>query len=801
MFILFVILVCALGTVKVREASFKRLKAITPPENSAKMWLTKQTELVLMRFEHSEDLAMEEKIQAIEGFEEFAASLLEHGSELRVQRVAHILAEARTQIDLHPEFDGHEFFLVALALRLFDDLEIDLLGRFPNLIPCAERQQVLSRLVLRLQAHEVTKFWEYWNVGQCTDVGNLLSLILDRDTEELDVYVSNLLIVEQGMNSHTREHRLDVRFTYIPNALVSIFCTPVYISEHKAERVDFYRFLSTLTNDLAVKFWATQWARKFDALRAIPYRRDEVLDISWGDSQVGYTDMRKIPIALYTALIVKEPLALRAMQAADRLLGDYIRADRYLKETPGARRIRKLGDEDDFDWADDFTHMLDVIARRGVDNFAVNDIDELEEISLSFNRAGLYLFYYQPNDYFLPQPVYHIPPLPSVHASQIRIYRILSEMIGIAPGTGYLVRAISALIHSKPFAPAVHYNWLESQLRSLLVRGQLTSSEVAPEWHLGLACEITRRFGFKMIPVIGGEPSMVQAARQVCSNWMHISVDRLEIYAHDKSVWLQYFPTYIRQHVVAMKEFQKSPFVMGGVVAGFLVDSDDLNRHHWNPRMVSAFYAHQGALSTRSVLKASQSIPPEIRDILGQMSNPMYAFKPLVDLYETVYRNGMSNRVTRKLVQEGLIHTKNAFRLLVAARLLDKEKMPERTKPLVDNIWQVLKEYALITEELIGMHNAGHPGLDQLRTAGVEFEKITRKCTFDLCTKDSDYETKWLELNGYTPKNTENPIETVMSRAKNVRECTNQTRDVIALLGTARAALLATSTSETIRTL
>ncbi len=107
---------------------------------------------------------------------------------------------------------------------------------------------------------------------------------------------------------------------------------------------------------------------------------------------------------------------------------------------------------------------------------------------------------------------------------------------------------------------------------------------------------------------------------------------------------------------------------------------------YMNPRLVSGFYAQEGALITSRVLMASEKIPAEIRDMLAKFSHPTY-------VYETVYRNGMSNRVARELVQEGITHTKRAFTLLVAARLLDKETIPESAKPLVDGIWQLLKEY------------------------------------------------------------------------------------------------------------
>ena len=137
-----------------RGTSFESLDAnAIATQNGPKIWFSKQMEILMLRIEKSDEFDSNEKRYSLNALRRFASTVLLNPSNEFVQSVSNSIENTRDAVDTM-RFDSIEMLFVSLGLRLFDTLQINILEEeFEGLLPDPNRQSVLARLLVPLQAY------------------------------------------------------------------------------------------------------------------------------------------------------------------------------------------------------------------------------------------------------------------------------------------------------------------------------------------------------------------------------------------------------------------------------------------------------------------------------------------------------------------------------------------------------------------------------------------------------------------------------------------------------------------------
>ena len=743
------------------------------------MWLTKQAELVLLRLENTAGLTETNFI----AFETLISSTMKHSSEVRIQEVALLIERVRTQLNLYAEYDSHEFFMVALALRLFNALDMNILERFPGLLISGDRQRILARLVVRLQAHGLIKFEQSLSVGSCKVIGQLLYTILHKDTDELELFTSSLQVAEDGMNKLTRQSGLDVRFTYIPNSLAFIYCATPLLPEDKPARLERLGTIAGHVHNVAYDGISTKWARTLHQAQMITNRYNDEIDIYWKSMDLESRDMREFPLCLMAAQ--EDPLASSRINSIEKFLDMYILVDSYLKQNPDLEPIELDGTS----LMRHHGYIRNILSSitGGVPNGTPLEAAQHLDSMVADLRSGYLIvaeFTFVPS---LPR----ILPIPSVYAAQIRIYNTLNVLAVRFPNAESYFRAIAGAVHRNPFASNTHYYWLELYLSFMEVPSLVSTATVGNQWDFAGLCEITRRFGTEVIQQITNDPEAIRLTNHSCSLVRHFAGFPAD-WLVGNDPWLRNFAPFLSQHWRAMREFQKRPFGLGESVTGFipgnLVVGGLYNPKTYKP-LISWYYSQNAALGGKAALRglsiSNIPIPSDIVTRISQMSDPSYLMKPFVDFYEDLYRTRYNNPIVRMLVQQGVDLCKEAFVEIVAFKNAPGTHEAE-AESMMNATWDLLKEFSLAIEKAIGLTDPRHPAVTSFRVVSQNAPRLWRHAKFQLPHKLSRYAQEARIWEGRVPDTSEDHLKSSLAI---IRDTIGNVRDTIRSFKAATAAL------------
>lgn len=533
------------------------LKRKATPGDAQRIWLVKQAENAMLIIEKHSELASEDKVRSLDAFGRFVSVVLGDQTNASVQNVANVLEDAREAYGWESHRANlYERFIFALALQL----PLDILGDFEGLIPGKDRQAILARLAVVLRKHGVSASpIDEYTIGNCLTESDHVRFVLEKETSELASYVAALERAWEGMDALTVASGMDVSTTYMPNALLNMYCFPEPVP---AKRLTLMQKFSDMVDSEAKNLVTVEWARTLEILAVTPLSSQRI--------HPDFSNLsRYLPHFLVRSIEDQCDFHVDAAALTMQYLKQYLRSIQHLlssarHELPPPFIL--------FEPNESIERIVQSCADPSVHDEPENHIDRINGQLVNLAEwlpAGDRLEEFEEamlGQFFAPS---------DSDPSLIRIWWRWTKFPTKSqadPNVERFQGGLFLFMRMHANAPAPLFNRLESSISKL--------ETVEQTWQL--ACQITRDFGidfFRYIRVSENDRFRLPAARRVCEalTKLHASSEGRPV---DDAWWftilnghpetVERFVAYIERYVEYYQAFQRRPYGMVGSLFGFV---------------------------------------------------------------------------------------------------------------------------------------------------------------------------------------------------------------------------------------